>query len=170
MTAVEEPTLATAIDAEPRSYEPIAVELRYEPPRATIDPRQELGWMRRMWPLVRSHGGQFTAALLIGVVALGIQIAVPGVVRAGIDSALTNRTQPIAPYVWALIALAVARFVFGGLYRYLLFGTAYRFETDLRAVVYDKLTQLSFSYFDRTQSGQVISRSNSDIRSNQMLM
>src|SRR5690606_23638769 len=104
------------------------------------------------------------------VIALVAQIAVPAVLRAGIDDALESRTRGIAPYVVALVALAGVRFAFGGLYRYGLFRTAYRFETDLRALIYDKLTRLSFPYFDRTQSGQVISRANSDIRSIQLLL
>src|SRR5690606_10237225 len=111
-------------------FEPLAVELRYAPPRAAIDHRRDLGWMRRLWPLVRAHGGSFAAALAFGVVALGAQIAVPGVLRAGIDNALTERSGSLTPYVVALVALAAVRFVFGGLYRYGLFGTAYRFETD----------------------------------------
>jgi ATP-binding cassette subfamily B protein len=151
------------------NFEPVAVALRYEPPRATIDPHRELGWLRRVWPIVRAHGRGFALALLAGVVALVAQIAVPGVLREGIDDALDGDAA-IAPYVWTLVVLAATRFVFGGLYRYGLFRTAYLFETDLRALVYDKLTQLSFSYFDRTQSGQVISRANSDIRSIQLLL
>jgi ATP-binding cassette subfamily B protein len=152
------------------TFEPVAVALRYEPPRATIDPHRDLGWMRRMWPIVRAHGRGLGLALVAGVVALTAQVAVPAVLRNGIDEALDGRTEEIAPFVWMLIGLAVVRFVFGGLYRYGLFRTAYHFETDLRALVYDKLTQLSFSYFDRTQSGQVISRANSDIRSIQLLL
>jgi ATP-binding cassette subfamily B protein len=151
-------------------FEPSAVSLRHEPPRATIDDQRDLGWIRRMWPIVRAHGRGLAVALVAGLIALVAQIAVPGVLRSAIDNALDDRSQPVAPYVWALIGLAVLRFVFGAIYRYGLFGTAYRFETDLRALVYDKLTQLSFSYFDRTQSGQVISRANSDIRSIQLLL
>lgn len=123
-----------------------------------------------MWPIVRAHRRGFVSAIVAGVVALVAQIAVPGVLRAGIDSALESRSRDVAPYVWGLVGLAAVRFVFGGLYRYGLFRTAYRFETDLRALIYDKLTRLSFAYFDRTQSGQVISRANSDIRSIQLLL
>jgi len=47
---------------------------------------------------------------------------------------------------------------------------AYHIETDLRSVVYRHLTRLSFSFYDRIQSGQVISRANSDIRSVQMFL
>jgi ATP-binding cassette subfamily B protein len=41
-------------------------------------------------------------------------------------------------------------------------------EADLRSLIYQHLTWLSFSFYDRVQSGQLISRANSDIRSVQM--
>ena len=152
------------------AFEPIAVDLDYEPPPAQIDPRTELGWMRRLWPLLRARLGAFALAIGFGLLALVSQIAVPAVLRDGIDNALDKRSSSLAPYVWTLIGLAVARFIFGGLYRYLLFRAAYRVETDLRGVIYQHLTKLSFSFYDRTQSGQVISRANSDIRSIQLLL
>jgi ATP-binding cassette subfamily B protein len=126
--------------------------------------------MRRLWPLLRARIGAFALAIAFGLLALVMQIAVPAVLRDGIDQALDERTSSLTPFVWALVGLAVGRFVFGGLYRYLLFRAAYRVETDLRAVIYQHLTKLSFSFYDRTQSGQVISRANSDIRSIQLLL
>lgn len=163
-------SVALRPEAPTADFEPAAVPLRYDPPSASIAPNRDLGWVRRMAPIVRSHGRGFVIAIAAGLVALVAQIAVPAVLRSAIDNALDSGSRDIAPYVWILAGLAGARFVFGGLYRYGLFRTAYRFETDLRALVYDKLTQLSFSYFDRTQSGQVISRANSDIRSIQLLL
>ena len=163
-------TTTIAIQDGASAFEPIAVALDYEPPPAQIDPRTELGWMRRLWPLLRARIGAFSMAIGFGLIALITQIAVPAVLRDGIDNALDERTSSLAPFVWALIGLAVGRFVFGGLYRYLLFRAAYRVETDLRAVIYQHLTKLSFSFYDRTQSGQVISRANSDVRSIQLLL
>jgi ATP-binding cassette subfamily B protein len=163
-------TTAGALVDDAGAYEPVAVALEYEPPPAQIDPRTELGWIRRITPLLRARRSEFGVAVFFGVVALVSQIAVPAVLRDGIDHALERRTSSLTPYVWALVALAVARLVFGGFYRYLLFRAAYRVETDLRGVIYQHLTQLSFSFYDRTQSGQVISRANSDIRSIQMLL
>ena len=61
------------------------------------------------------------------------------------------------------------RFGLGFAYRYGLFRSAHRLDADLRNLVYERLTELSFSYWDRTQTGQVISRANSDIRSIQLL-
>ena len=54
--------------------------------------------------------------------------------------------------------------------RYLLFRSAYDFEFDFRTLIYEHLQRLSFSFYDRVQSGQLISRANSDIRSVQMFL
>ena len=56
----------------------------------------------------------------------------------------------------------------GPISRQNLFKTAYNLEADLRSLIYEHLTWLSFSFYDRVQSGQLISRANSDIRSVQM--
>ena len=50
--------------------------------------------------------------------------------------------------------------MFGGVNRFYLFKLGWDVETDLRAIMYEHLTRLSFSYYDRTQSGDVISRAN----------
>jgi ATP-binding cassette subfamily B protein len=49
-----------------------------------------------------------------------------------------------------------------------MYRTAYDIEFDLRNLIYEHLTTLSFGFYDRVQSGQLISRANSDIRSVQM--
>jgi len=60
--------------------------------------------------------------------------------------------------------------VTGYISRLFLFKTAYRIEFDFRNIIYEHLTRMSFSFYDRVQSGQLISRANSDIRSVQMYM
>ena len=54
--------------------------------------------------------------------------------------------------------------------RIYLLRTAYRIEYDLRNIMYEHLSRMSFSFYDRVQSGQLISRANSDIRSVQMYL
>ena len=58
----------------------------------------------------------------------------------------------------------------GYIARLFLLETAYDIEYDLRNIIYEHLTKMSFSFYDRVQSGQLISRANSDIRSVQMYM
>jgi len=135
-----------------------------------IDPDPSLGWVRRLLPLLRPHRWLLTVALVAAIGALVAQVAVPAVVAAAIDSSLVDRTSPIGGFVVVLVVLAVARGVLAATYRYGLYKLAFDVETDLRSILYRHLTRLSFTFFDRTQSGQVISRANADIRSVQMFL
>ena len=74
------------------------------------------------------------------------------------------------PYVWILLALAAAAGILTFVYRYHLYRVAYDVEYDLRVAMYEHLTRMSFSFYDRVQSGQLISRANSDIRSMQLFL
>lgn len=167
MTTLEAPTRATGPHDE---FEPLGVDPRYEPPRADIDPDSDKPWFRRLWPVVASHRAILVAGVVLGVFSLVTQVAVPAAARGAIDAVATDNASDLTTWVWILVALGLSRLIFGVGYRYLLFKLAYRVDTDLRSLVYTQLTRLSFSYFDRTQSGQVISSANSDIRSIQLLL
>jgi ATP-binding cassette, subfamily B, bacterial len=151
-------------------FEPVAVTARYGPPKAGVDPDTSRGWIRRMLPLLSIRRWTLVVSALAAVVALGSQVAVPAIIAAAIDDALVDQVRPVLPFIVVLVVLAVARAVAAAIYRYGLYAMAFEVETDLRAVLYRQLTRLSFSYFDRTQSGQVISRANADIRSVQMFL
>ncbi len=155
---------------QPERYEHVGVEARHEPPRATIDPDRELGWMRRLLPLIRQHRRPLVIGSISGVIALVFQVAVPATARSAIDSTIVGDRSDLTQWIVVLLGLGVGRFLLGMTYRYALFQLAWNVETDVRALLYEHLTSLSFSYYDRTQSGQVISRANSDIRSIQLLL
>ena len=169
-----------AVETSPRSpepvrtddlspWEPLGVVARYPAPKRSVDPDTGKGWIRRMLPVVTGHRALLWSSIAAAVVAMGAQVAVPAVTRNAIDNAVVDRTDALAPYVWTLVALGLLR---GGLalgYRYGLGKLAYEVEYDLRQLLYRHLTRLSFSFYDRVQSGQIISRANSDIRSVTMM-
>ncbi|MEM8923333.1 MAG: ABC transporter ATP-binding protein [Actinomycetota bacterium] len=161
--------LETAFDAA-TPYEPVAVERRYPPPKARIHPDQSLGWMRRLAPIVLARKFLFFGAIGLALVSMLLQVAIPAVIRNAIDSALTERSAPLWGFVVALVVIGAVRAVLTLVYRYGLYRMAFEIDTDLRVLLYDHLNSLSFSFYDRTQSGQVISRANSDIRSVQMFL
>ena len=136
-------------------------------PSPGLHPDRSLGWLRRILPVVAVYKAAFAASVTAGLVSVAATAAVPVVIGRGVDAAAAG--DALRPWVLALAALAGARFVLGFAYRYGLFRTAHCIEADLRNLVYERLTELSFSYWDRTQTGQVISRANSDIRSIQLL-
>jgi ATP-binding cassette subfamily B protein len=154
----------------PSRFEPLGVSPRYEAPRATIHPERDAGWIRRMLPVVLAHRRLVVGSLVVAFVALLAQVAVPAVTRVAIDRALVARDAALGPYVWALVALGVTRGLLAFVYRYGMYRMAYRLEYDLRSIMYAHLSRLSFSFYDRVQSGQLISRANSDIRAVQMFL
>lgn len=117
--------------------------------------------------MIAVYRRSFATAIGAGLIGTAATVAVPKVLGDGLNA--VARDESATPFVVALLVLAVVRFVFGFAYRFGLFSSALRIENDLRNLMYERLTLLSFEFWDRTQSGQVISRANSDIRSIQLL-
>jgi ATP-binding cassette, subfamily B, bacterial len=153
-----------------QSYFPIGVAPRHAPARAGVDPDRSKKWMRRALPLVLSHRWMFGSALFATAVAMTIQAVIPRIMMAGIDKGLDVRESGLMPYVLAIVGLAAVRGISNFVGRYLLFKTAYALEYDFRTIVYEHLSRLPFGFYDRVQSGQLISRANSDIRSVQLYL
>lgn len=109
----------------------------------------------------------FVSGVGFGLLATAATLLVPLAVGRGVDAIVAGDTP--TPYVIALVVLAMMRFGFGFGYRFNLFRAALQIENDLRNLIFARLTELSFSYWDRVQSGQIISRANSDVRSIQLL-
>jgi ATP-binding cassette subfamily B protein len=139
-------------------------------PAASIDPDRALGWIRRVLPMLLARRRRLLVGFACALAAMVAQAVAPRVLMAAIDEALTDRTSDLAPFVIVLALLALARGVLSFAYRATLFHAAYALEYDLRTTIYEHLATLSFSFYDRVQSGQLISRANSDIRSVQMFL
>ena len=121
-------------------------------------------------PILRAHRGIFITSLVLSFVGLVLQVQIPDLLNHAIDNSLVAHTVPLHFYVWWILALGLAGGVAGYVSRLFLFQTAYDIEFDLRNMIYEHLTRMSFPFYDRVQSGQLISRANSDIRSVQMYM
>jgi len=91
------------------------------------------------------------------------------VAREAIDAAGDGFGDRLRLLCILLGVLAVVRGLTGGAYRYLLFRLSLRIDTELRMITYRHLSRLSFSFYDRSGSGDIISRANTDIRSIQIL-
>ncbi|MEX1006465.1 MAG: ABC transporter ATP-binding protein [Acidimicrobiia bacterium] len=151
-------------------FVPIGVTPRYPPPRRNIDPDRSKSWLKRAMPIVLAHKGIFIASLVISFIGLIFQVQIPKELAQAIDDGLKKGGTPLGQFVIILVILGLLRFVCNYFSRLLLLRTAYRIEYDLRNIVYEHLSRMSFSFYDRVQSGQLISRANSDIRAVQMYL
>ncbi len=155
---------------ESTPFEPIGETARYEAPPAGINPDKSLTWLRRAWPIMRAHRAMFATSLVLSFVGLVLQVQIPFLLSSAINNSLVHHTTSLSYYVWWVAGLGVVGLVAGYISRLYLFETAYNIEYDLRNIIYEHLARMPFSFYDRVQSGQLISRANSDIRSVQMYM
>ena len=101
-----------------------------------------LGWIRRLWPILRPHGKSVALSFLIALVALTIQVAVPTIVGSTIDNAIAPNadgspaTGALEPFLIALAVLALFRGILVVVYRFGLYRMAYQIELDLRSTLY----------------------------------
>jgi len=163
----------TAADRPPtfaRSADHGVPDSRYPPPRATIDPDRSLSWLRRARPIVLAHRRTLLTALVLSFVGLVLQVQIPKLLNDAVTNSLQHSTVPLGHYVRLVLVFAVLAGISGYISRLFLLRTAYAMEFDLRNIIYEHLTQMSFGFYDRVQSGQLISRANSDIRSVQMYL
>jgi len=157
------------------AYVPMGLTSDYKAPKATIDPDKSKTWLKRAWPVVKAHKGVFFTSLIMSFVGLVIQVQIPKLLQDAIDNsllatALHHKPVPLHVYVTWVVVLGLVGGVAGYISRTALFRVAYDIEFDLRNIIYEHLTRMSFPFYDRVQSGQLISRANSDIRSVQMYL
>jgi ATP-binding cassette subfamily B protein len=161
---------------------------RYDPPQSTIDPDRRKSWLRRALPIVLAHKRMFITSLVLSFVGLVLQVEIPQLLGSkALDSSLvpfvkqsslprsarlpaSHYQQILFHYVGIVLVLAVVAGICGYVARLFLMKTAYQIEFDLRNIIYTHLSRMSFGFYDRVQSGQLISRANSDIRSVQMYL
>jgi ATP-binding cassette subfamily B protein len=157
------------------SYVPMGLTSRYKRPKATIDPDKTKSWLKRAMPIVASHKGYFLTALIMSFLGLVLQVQIPKILQDAIDNSLVApklhlHSVPLHIYVDWVVVLGIVGGIAGYISRTSLFRVAYDIEFDLRNIIYEHLTRMSFPFYDRVQSGQLISRANSDIRSVQMYL
>src|ERR1017187_2384938 len=157
-----------ATGGEDESANPLGgVRSNYEGPRQQILRDQSLSWWRRVLPVLCSPRLPFLTAIVLSFVSLILQTLIPNVLGGAITG-LVKHSGELHANVEHILLIGLVSGVSGIISRRYLFSTAYNVEADLRTLIYQHLTWLSFSFYDRVQSGQLISRANSDIRSVQM--
>ena len=156
------------------SFEPVNVEPRFENPRANVDPDQSKQWIKRLVPVLLVNKWPFSIGISFMVLTMLFGISVPALIGETIDSLEPAILEGETSYFFLLLALIAVlsafRFVFGLVGNYQLYRVSNQLEADLRSVIYNHLVTLSFSFYDKIQTGQIISRANSDIRAIQMFL
>lgn len=121
------------------------------------------GWLRRLAGYCLRHRTEvilaFGAALLGAVVAA----LTPLIVRHVVDDVVAARHRSVAPWVVLLVVAGVLRFAFGFVRRYTAGRLSLDVQYDMRGDIFTALQRLDGPTQDELQTGQVVSRSISDV-------
>jgi ATP-binding cassette subfamily B protein len=131
---------------------------------AGVDPDRAKGWVRRMLPIVRAHRRLVLTSMTAALASQVLLVLAPRVLMAGIDTALVRQVHPVELFAALLVAIALARLVVDTVFRRCLHSTSAHLEHDLRALVQAALQRQTFSWYDGSSTGALMSRANSDIR------
>jgi ATP-binding cassette, subfamily B, bacterial len=131
------------------------------PETAPGTPKPRIGALRLLWPFVMRHKALFAAWLLAlaasSTATLSLPVAVRGMIDRGFDSG-SNIDAAFALLFAVSLALAfatAARFFFVSL-------LGERVVADLRNRLYGHLVGLDQSFYERTRSGELVSRLTAD--------
>ena len=126
--------------------------------------KRPVGALRRLSPYLRRYRLRFVVALAVAMGTVAAQVTQPQVIKRFIDEVLVQgRRERLVPY--ALVALALGFFgaAFAFIRRNVAGSISLGLEYDLRNKVYAHLQKLAVSFHDEWQSGQLVSRSVTDI-------
>src|SRR5438132_3851372 len=129
------------------------------PPRAV-----GLQAMRCALGYLRGYRREAAGAVLALLLVAAANLATPQLIRVAIDVGFTQ-AQPsvLADAVVGLVLLAFVRGLFMFLQGYLAERASQGVAYDLRDALFAQIERLSFSYYDRAQTGQLVTRRTNDV-------
>src|SRR4029077_16775411 len=101
----------------------------------------------------------------------GVWILFPQVIRRAIDDLHLGVTRhKLITYALLLLAVAATKGIFQFLTRWILIGISREIEFDLRNDLFRHLEKLSYSYYQRTRTGDIMARATNDLNAVRMLL
>ncbi|HEY5156243.1 MAG TPA: ABC transporter ATP-binding protein [Acidimicrobiales bacterium] len=103
--------------------------------------------------------------VVVGLLWTVARVSVPALVGGAINQAIVPGDRAaLVRWTAAIAVAAAAAAVFTGLRRYWAFKVSRRTETELRDRLFAHLQRLPFAYHDQVQTGDLMSRANTDLQ------
>lgn len=128
--------------------------------------------LKPLWPYL----SKYRVILFWGAITVlfnnGLWVLWPQVVRRAVDDlnhdGITH--QKILIYAALLVGLALGKGVFQFLTRWLVIGVSREIEYDLRNDMFRHLESLSYSYYQKNRTGDIMARATNDLNAVRMLL
>ena len=135
--------------------------------------------LRPLFPYLRKYRATFLIGALCVLCNNGVWIFFPLIIRKAIDvlnNGITKHNSPamirhdVLKYSLLLLAVAGVKAIFQYLTRWILIGVSREIEFDLRNDLFTHLERLSYSFYQRTRTGDIMARATNDLNAVRMLV
>ena len=127
--------------------------------------------LRPLLPYLKKYKWSYVWGTVCVLLNNGIWILFPTILGRAIDDLKAGITRPkLFTYSLLLIGVALAKGIFQFLTRWVVIGISREIEFDLRNDLFEHLEKLSYSYYQRTRTGDIMARATNDLNAVRMLL
>jgi ATP-binding cassette subfamily B multidrug efflux pump len=127
--------------------------------------------LRPLIPYLKKYRGSYIVGTICVFFNNGVWILFPLVLRRAVDDLHLGVTrEKLFTYSVLLVAVAAIKSIFQFLTRWILIGISREVEFDLRNDLFRHLESLSYSYYQRTRTGDIMARATNDLNAVRMLL
>src|SRR5215468_2439352 len=128
--------------------------------------------LRPLYPYLKKYRRGFLVGTVCVLLLNGIAVQSPQVIKFALDYLETGgrSTQRLALYALLMVAIALSKGIFQFLTRWIVIGISRDIEFDLRNDLFRHLEKLSFPYYQRTRTGDIMARATNDLNAVRMLL
>ncbi len=124
-----------------------------------------------LYPYLKKYRRSFAVGGVCILFLNGIWVLLPQVIRRAIDDLQHGVTrEKLMTYALLVLAVAVSKSIFQFLTRWIVIGISREIEFDLRNDIFRHLETLSYSYYQRTRTGDIMARATNDLNAVRMLL
>ena len=128
--------------------------------------------LRPLYPYLKKYRRGFMVGTLCVLLLNGIAVQSPQVIRVALDYLQKGgrSSQKLVFYALLMVAIALSKGVFQFLTRWIVIGISRDIEFDLRNDLFKHLERLSYPYYQRTRTGDIMARATNDLNAVRMLL
>src|ERR1700723_3686003 len=127
--------------------------------------------LRPLLPYLKRYRWSYAAGTVCVFLTNGIWILFPLVIGRAADDLREGVTRhKLLFYAGLLLAIAAFKGIFQFLTRWIVIGISREIEFDLRNDLFKHLESLSFSYYQRNRTGDIMARATNDLNAVRMLL
>ena len=127
--------------------------------------------MRRLFGFLKPHSKLLIALMAVNIFLSAMLTVAPLIIKAIVDQVIDQKKLDLLlPYLGLLLLVTGGRATATWFYSYGQNRLGQLVMTDVRAALYQKLLALPYSFYDKEQTGRLMSRISSDVESTRIFL